>query len=248
MEGFYGERLFLFLLIRSDIQVSISQGLFITGTDTEIGKTYVAGLFARACAGIMPVTYLKPVQTGCTVDENGKLWAPDFEYLKGFLTIRHVDYAAHVPYRFRPACSPHCAAKMAGEEISIQKIQKSYANLARDTTFVLVEGAGGILVPVNDYQTMLDIMKHLALPVVLVTSPKLGTLNHTLMSLEMLKQNGLSLAALVFNNAHNREKDFIYKNNLETLQKSIAPAPFLEIDYTTDVPQQLKDLCNELKK
>ncbi|MFP4164389.1 MAG: dethiobiotin synthase [Chitinispirillaceae bacterium] len=220
------------------------KGLFITGTGTDVGKTYVAGLLARTFISLgETVAYLKPVQTGCDKSGNGELVAPD---------VLHVQSQTgdacrfFVPYQFEPACSPHLAAKMAGKEISLHTIIDQYRQI-KNCTIALVEGAGGILVPLNDKVFMTDLIQALKIPAVVVVTPGLGTLNHTFLSLEALRNRGLDSAGVVINNIHDIERDFIFEDNVHMIRESVHPLPCLEVNYGNDSDQRIKDFCYALK-
>ncbi len=174
-------------------------GFFVTGTDTGVGKTLVsAALVSAARSGGCDAVPMKPVQTGCVSSENG-LVAPDLELvcrLSG-LTPDPADLAPMCPYRFEPACSPHLAADMAGETISTDNILNCFRTLSDRHELVVVEGAGGILVPLGGAHTVLDLIKGFALPVVIASRPGLGTINHSLMTVRLLESVGARVAAIV---------------------------------------------------
>ncbi|HMD69068.1 MAG TPA: dethiobiotin synthase, partial [Chitinivibrionales bacterium] len=138
---------------------SMSRGFFVTGTGTDVGKTFVSRLLIEALACFVPVSYMKPVQTGCGPRKSATLRAPDFEYVKksGRLVLgpdRH-----HVPYRFVHACSPHLAARRARSQVSILKIKRSLDMIQSLPGMrggcVIVEGAGGVMVPLGPATLMI---------------------------------------------------------------------------------------------
>ena len=225
------------------------KGFFITGTDTGIGKTYTCRVLADALSKTIKVTYVKPVQTGCARNEQGELTAPDFDImLKGPIQFTG-SYHSHVPYQFEPACSPHLAAKLANKEISLDHIAQCVRWVGNEngrTKLVLVEGAGGVLTPLSPTTTMLDLMERLGLPLVLITSPKLGTLNHTFLSINAIRQRALALAGVVMNNYCNAPEDFIFKDNVETLRNAVRPAPFLVIPFENRPKCPIEEFCHEL--
>ena len=225
------------------------KGFFITGTDTGIGKTYTCRVLADALSKTAEVTYVKPVQTGCIRNEQGELTAPDFDFmLQGAIQFTG-SYHSHVPYQFEPACSPHLAAKLVHVEISFDHIAQCVDWVGNEngrTKWVLVEGAGGVLTPLSATTSMLDLMERLGLPLVLVTSPKLGTLNHTLLSINAIRQRPVALAGVVMNNFCNAPEDFIYKDNAETIRDAIRPAPFLEIPFENRPSCPSEEFCHEL--
>jgi malonyl-CoA O-methyltransferase len=166
-------------------------GVFITGTDTGVGKTVAAACLARAWRA----DYWKPVQTGtATADDD----TATVVALAG-LSVEHMFTPA---YALRAALSPHAAAELEGVRISMDAI-----TLPRTPHPLVVEGAGGLLVPLNDSDFMIDLMARLALPILLVARSALGTINHTLLSLAALRSHGLPVAGVILNgppNAGNR--------------------------------------------
>jgi len=166
-------------------------GVFVTGTDTGAGKTVAAACLARAWrAG-----YWKPVQTGtATADDD----TATVVALAG-LSAEHVYAPA---YALRAPLSPHAAAELEGVRITMDAIA-----LPQSACPLVVEGAGGLFVPLNDREFMIDLMAKLALPILLVARSTLGTINHTLLSLAALRSRGLPISGVVLNgppNAGNR--------------------------------------------
>jgi len=162
------------------------KGLFVTGTDTDIGKTVVSAIFTRAFKDYVPTQYYKPVQSGT---EQGT----DFETVKGLVGS---DFSG-VPstWNFKAPLSPNRAAEQEGQEISSEI--ESWTPSFEDSAFTVVEGAGGILVPINAQKTILDIIEFMDLPVAVVASTKLGTINHSLLTWKMLAMKGLNPQILV---------------------------------------------------
>ncbi len=194
---------------------------FITGTDTGAGKTRVAAtLLAKLRERGIDAVPMKPVQTGCEL-RNGRLAAPDLEFC-----LRHArlepapeDEELMCPYKFQPACSPHLAARLAGTEIAVDTVATAYRRLAGRHQGVLVEGAGGVLVPLNGRETMLDLMRRLNLPVVLAARPGLGTINHTLLSLQCLRGAGLRVLGIVFCETAPVADEWLVADNIETIAR-----------------------------
>ncbi len=187
-------------------------GFFITGTDTGIGKTVAtAGLCRLLCDDGLDAAPMKPVQTGAEPPDR----SPDLDFcLKaGGRQPSNDSYRLMCPYLFAPACSPHLAARTAGVEIDITTIAAAAKRLEAQHNAILVEGAGGVLVPLTGHQTMLDLMKALSLPVLLVSRGGLGTINHTLLSLNVLRAAGLSVAGVIFNDAAPLPDDMISRDN-----------------------------------
>lgn len=212
---------------------SQTTGILITGTDTGVGKTVVSAalLYALKAAGVDAV-YMKPVQTGC--QKRGKrLVAPDLEFVCSFAGIHPPEKERQLmsPYCFTKVCSPHLAAAIKGQKIKISKIIKSYAALSRRYEFVIVEGAGGILTPLSKKQTMLDLMKALSLPVIVVARPGLGTINHTLLTLRELRQANLKTIGIVINYAVKKCRTFIEKDNCVMIEKLGRTPVIAELPY-----------------
>jgi dethiobiotin synthase len=223
------------------------RGIFITGTDTGVGKTHLcrqlASLLSSGCAR---VTYMKPVQTGCPRTAAGSLVAPDFEYVKRAHSIVVTSYDVHVPYRFRPACSPHLASRVARRPIRLRRIRTAFHALSALADYTIVEGAGGVLAPISESRTMLDIMRLLGLPVVLVASPRLGTLNHTLLSAFAVGAADLALAAIVVNSRRRFPRDAVYRENIAFLRRRLSPIPVIECGYCKSPSPSLKAFCHAL--
>jgi dethiobiotin synthetase len=174
----------------------VARGLFVTGTDTGVGKTLVAVAVLRALAGSgKRAVGMKPVAAGLAADGSVN---PDVAAL---LAAGNVDAPLHDrnPYAFAPAIAPHLAAAEAGATIDLAVIAAAFARLAAETDVVVVEGAGGALVPINATHDMLDIAAHLRLPVLLVVGMRLGCLNHALLSVAAIRARGLELAGWVAN-------------------------------------------------
>jgi dethiobiotin synthetase len=181
-----------------------SKGIFVTGTDTGVGKTVVtAALVSLFRADGVDAVPMKPVQTGC-IPEAGGLFVVDLEFCLGMANLvpSLAERKLMTPYSFQPACSPHLAAAQACETISVSRIADDFSALKADHDLVIVEGAGGVLVPINDKETILDLMVRLSLPVLLVSRPWLGTINHTLLSLRELARTGVSVLGVIFSDSH----------------------------------------------
>lgn len=203
-------------------------GFFITGTDTGVGKTALSALLlAELRRRGINATPMKPVQTGCKVPgsvfrvSGSELRVPDLDYSLSMagMTIPEETRSLMSPYRFEPACSPHLAAELAGTEIEIATIVNAAQKLASEYDRIIIEGAGGVLVPLNRYETMLDLMKALSLPVILAARPGLGTINHTLLSIRALKAAGLEIAGIVFIASEEGELGLIEEDNAVTIEQ-----------------------------
>ncbi len=189
-------------------------GLFVTGTDTDVGKTVLSALLLAALRrGGVNAAPMKPVQTGCEGS------APDLDYALSMASMQASteEYANMSPYRFEPACSPHLAAERAGAEINIAAVVTAAQALEADHDFIIAEGAGGILVPLNCRDTMLDLMQALKFPVLLAARPGLGTINHTLLSINALRRANLEVAGVVIVQSSPDKPGFIERDNIRTI-------------------------------
>ncbi|GEK47444.1 dethiobiotin synthase [Halomonas pacifica] len=172
---------------------------FVTGTDTDAGKTLVAaGLLARAQAAGLTTLGLKPVASGCETTPQG-LRNADALALQA-VSAPAMDYAAINPHAYAPAIAPHLAAERAGDHLTLAGLVECLApQLALPRDLILVEGAGGWRVPLNDREDLAGLASRLALPVILVVGLKLGAINYARLSAEAIRADGLTLAGWVAN-------------------------------------------------
>jgi dethiobiotin synthetase len=173
--------------------LSAMRGLFITATDTNVGKTILsAALLAAMVAEGEQVRAHKPVVTG--LDEPPGEWPMDHELLASVSAMAAEDVA---PLRYGPAVSPHLAATLHGESIDPAEILRRARAAGAGDVSLIVEGVGGLLVPLAPSYTICDLACDLGLPVLLAARPGLGTINHTLLSLRAAREAGLSVCAVV---------------------------------------------------
>lgn len=173
-------------------------GLFITGTDTGVGKTFVAcGLAALLSAKGKKVGVMKPVETGCEL-KDGQLQPGDALRLRRFSRSK-IPLDVLCPYRFASPVAPAVAAEMAGVRIEKEQIRAYYQQIAGQHDITLVEGAGGLLVPLADRYTFADLCRDLDVPLVLVVGSKLGAINHTLLTLGCAGTMGLPVRGYMLN-------------------------------------------------
>jgi len=170
---------------------------FITGTDTGVGKTVVTGALAGALrlrgidCGIM-----KPIQTGATRNPDGSWFAPDAEYLRLVSGVSDpIDLIC--PQIFEEATAPSVAAVAAGVSVDIPVIHSSFRELASRHEIVLVEGAGGLAVPIVQRYVMADLARDLGLRAIIVARPNLGTINHTVMTVEYARNKGVPVHGII---------------------------------------------------
>lgn len=173
-------------------------GLFITGTDTAVGKTLVAGAITNFFASRgRRVAVCKPIATGCVRRREG-LVSEDAEFLAHHADARF-GLDTICPQRFAEPLAPAIAAERAGEAIDWPAIDRAIQTMSRDSDIMVIEGVGGILVPLERRHTVLDMAKWLGAPVVVVARPGLGTINHTLLTVAALRTAGLAVAGVVIN-------------------------------------------------
>jgi dethiobiotin synthetase len=172
------------------------RGVFVTGTGTEVGKTVVAAAMARtrAAAGER-VAVFKPAVSGLD-DCAASGIEPDHELLRRAAGSDQSDDEI-APYRYRPPVSPHLGAELAGESIEPARVRDAAAAAADGADFLVCEGVGGLLVPLALGYLVRDLARDLALPVVVAAPPGLGTINHTLLTIEAARGVGLDVAGVV---------------------------------------------------
>jgi dethiobiotin synthetase len=206
----------------------MTQGFFITGTDTEVGKTYsTVKLIEQWREQGNKVVAMKPVASGCEVDERG-VWHND-DVTRLSRATGQTDLDLMNPYRFLPPVSPHIAAREAGVVIDFATIVDHYRRLAHEGDIVAVEGAGGWFAPLTDRLFMADLARALDLPVILVVGMRLGCINHALLTARAITGSGLTLAGWVANRVVPHMS--AYAENLQTLRDHM-PAPLLmELPY-----------------
>ena len=171
------------------------KGLFITGTDTGVGKTLVAGGIAAVLRGQgLKVGVFKPIASGCR--EDGILISDDTEFLA---LCADADYSLSVitPVTYKTPAAPVTCVQIEGRAIDYEEIVAAYTYLCENTDVVIVEGIGGAMVPIDAEHTVLDLAVEFNLPTVVVARPNLGTINHSLLTIQAVRNAGLPVAGLV---------------------------------------------------
>lgn len=219
----------------------MAKGFFITGTDTDVGKSWISvGLMAKLQQQGHHVVGMKPVASGCTE-------TPDGLRNSDALLMRQqaselLDYDLINPYSFLPAIAPHIAAAQAGQRIKLGKIVEKFILLKQQTDYVIVEGVGGWLVPLNDEEGVADLALALKLPVILVVGLRLGCINHALLSAESIRQSGCTLAGWIANTLD--EKMAEQAQTIHSIETRIdAPllgvVPYLKSQKLDDIGEHL---------
>lgn len=165
-------------------------GIFVTGTDTNVGKTVLSALLVAALGGV----YWKPIQTGLVEGS-------DRETVMRLAAIP-ASQTREESYRFDPPVSPHLAAQWAGKRIDLSSIRRPEIPTGAP---LVAEGAGGVMVPINDHELMTDLMRHLGLPVIVAARSTLGTINHTLLTFAALERAGVEIVGAVLIGPENRD-------------------------------------------
>ena len=174
------------------------KGIFITGTDTGVGKTLISAALASALRKQgMNVGVMKPVESGCSRVE-GKLIPSDAIFLKEF-SGSDDDIDLINPYRLEHPLAPATAAEMEGVKIELKRIEEAYDSMERNHDLMLVEGAGGLLVPLGDSLLIADLIKSLRLPTLVIARSSLGTINHTLLTLRSAEASGIEVLGVIIN-------------------------------------------------
>jgi len=194
------------------------RAIYVTGTDTNVGKTVVTGLLGRYLLDRgYNVATQKWVQSGRTpsggdIDAHLKFMKKGRDYIKG--------YSQYVrPYSFKFPSSPHLASSLEGRRISANRIKKSFRALSKRFDFVIVEGIGGALVPFNNRGLIVDIAKDLRLPVLIVVGNRLGAINHTLLTVEAMKARGMRIIGAIFNEQAGSADKTILTDNIAIVRR-----------------------------
>ncbi|MDB5923260.1 MAG: Dethiobiotin synthetase [Betaproteobacteria bacterium] len=209
-----------------------SHGFFITGTDTGVGKTLVAcALLHALSARGSRVVGMKPVAAGAR-KHAGRLINDDVEALAAASTISAPADEVN-PYCFEPAVAPHIAASKAGVRIDLGRLREAYSALARRADCVIIEGAGGFLVPLGaDFNTA-DLAADLALPVILVVGMRLGCINHALLTADAIRGTGLPIAGWVAN--HIDPHMDCATENVDTIDSRMGAPLLARIPYSAKI-------------
>lgn len=196
----------------------MTNGIFITATGTDIGKTYISGLLVKKMRDLgYNCGYFKPALSGAELI-NGKLKPGDCAHILKTAGIDD-DPMKYVSYVFETAVSPHLAAQLEGKSIKKEKIKSDFERLKSEYEYMVVEGAGGIVCPFNltDEKLMLpDIIKLLELDVIIVASASLGTINSTVLTAEYIKSLGINIRGIILNKY--KDNDFMQKDNKKQVE------------------------------
>lgn len=210
-----------------------NKGYFITGTDTGVGKTFVAA----GIAGVwrekgIDVGVMKPVEAGCR-EKDGKLEPQDALCLKNAAgTADELDLIN--PYRFKAPLAPSIASRLEGKVIDLKRIKECYDALATKHSMMLVEGVGGLLAPLNEKETVVDLVRLLGLPLIVIAESRLGAINHTLLTVRHAQSIGIEVKGIVLNYPALSVDEALSTNQAEIKRFASAPVlgelPFCDMD------------------
>jgi dethiobiotin synthetase len=204
----------------------MEKGIFVTGIDTGVGKTVIAGAIAAAIkAHGLDVGVMKPVATGAKEIE-GRLVSEDVVYLKKIIGSTDDDDLVN-PIRLKPALAPNMAASRAGITIDTGKVWKAYKEITDKHDFVVVEGIGGLMVPIDDNLLVADMALKMGLALVIVSKHYPGAINHTLLTLEYARSRNLRIKGIIFNMLRNDE-DFVGEIGRFSSVRVLGAIPFKE--------------------
>ncbi|HUV39870.1 MAG TPA: dethiobiotin synthase [Planctomycetota bacterium] len=196
----------------------MSRAILVTGTDTGVGKTVVtAGLAAALRARGIDVGVMKPVATGCTIAD-GELISPDTEFLRAATGVTEPDFMV-TPVMLEPPLAPTVASRMTAAPFTFNQISTGLYDLLERHPVVLVEGVGGFLVPVTDEMLLADVAEAMKMTVLVVARPSLGTINHTLRTVEAVRMRELRIAGIVFNVTCEDDVDASSDSNVDEIER-----------------------------
>jgi dethiobiotin synthetase len=219
------------------------KGYFITGTDTSVGKSVVTACLATLFKSRgEDVGVMKPIETGvdpaCSSSANS-----DAKFL---MEVSGVQDANVCPYRLKTPASPYQAARIEGKEIDPAIILEKFRTLQSKHSMMLVEGIGGLMVPITKNYNVADLALEMRLPLIIVSRIKIGTLNHTLMTINAAKQHGLEIKGVILNPSYEGELDVIEKEQ-GSLIEEFSDTPVLgTCPYIEDVSAE--EIKNNLKR
>lgn len=204
----------------------MANGVFIVGTDTDVGKTVVsAGLAMYLLHAGVRVGVMKPVASGCRQVGNA-LVSDDAVFL---MEAAHNQFPSLTnPIRLREPLAPSVAAEIEGVTVSLEKIFRSYEKLSREYDFTIVEGVGGLCVPLYEQYMVADLIRDLGLPVLIVGRIGLGTINHTLLTVEALRERAIPIKGIILNGLRSQSASVAELTNPKVIQ-ALSGVPVLGV-------------------
>ena len=215
----------------------MSKGLFVLGTGTDIGKTYVTGLLLKYLRDNgYDATYFKAALSGAIRDENGSLIPGDAVEVLAMADLdENTDFL--VPYIYETAVSPHLASQIEGNPVDLNVVKEAYDDVSEKYGYIVMEGSGGIVCPIryegkgNENNIMLeDIIKYLGLDVILIADAGLGTINSIVTTVEYLKNRNIHVCGILMNNY----KDELMENDNIKMVEDLCDVPVIAKVYQND--------------
>lgn len=221
----------------------MAKRIFVTGTGTDVGKTYVTGLIVKKFkeAGLS-AAYYKAAVSGNDRDENGKLIPGDAKHVKDISGIEQ-PVSTMCPYIYELAVSPHLASRIEGNPVDMKIVKAGFEEVCNQYDYVTMEGSGGILCPIcyDEEKVMLeDVIKELNLSCILIADAGLGTINSVVLTVEYMKSRGIDVKAIIFNNYI--EGDVMQEDNLVMCQQMTG------LEVIAKVKKDDKDLDIDINK
>lgn len=218
----------------------MGKGYFITGTDTGVGKTLVAGgLAALYRKNGRDVGVMKPVATGCKRID-GALVSEDAVFLKNAAGTAD-EYEIINPVRFEQPLAPTVAARLNNTTIDLKEIHAAYAVLRKRHDFLIVEGIGGLLVPLGDRYFIADLIGEMGLPLIVVCRPAIGTINHTLLTVSSARAHKLKVAGIIINESCNGCDETVKRTNMDEIARFTGIPVLGDIPFLTGLDMQNSD-------
>lgn len=230
----------------------MGKGFIITATNTERGKTIVtAGIVCWLRAQGIDAVPMKPVQTGIDVMKKFPDDGSDLSYICNLAEYmpNEDEYALMQPYVYQSPCSPHLAAERDNQPYPLMdQIVSSAAELMKRHDVVLIEGAGGLFVPMNRTKKifLVDVFKELALPAIVVSKNSLGTIHDTVAALEALKQRNIPITGFLFSAVDNEDQSYIQKDNPKIISEMTGVSCLGTLHYIQDITQE--NLCKAVSE
>jgi dethiobiotin synthetase len=210
-----------------------TKGFFVIGTDTGVGKTFVtAGIAAVLKEKGVNVGIMKPIETGCP-EKDGKLEPQDAFFLKKISGVDD-DIDLINPYRFKAPLAPAVASRVEDKTVELKRIKECYNKLVSKHSMMFVEGAGGLLAPISENETVADLIKLLNLPIIIIAASRLGAINHTLLTVRHAQAIGIEVKGIILNYPSLAIDETLSTNQAEIKRLTNIPVlgelPFCDID------------------
>lgn len=225
-----------------DVETNLLETVFfITGTDTNVGKTFVSSLLVHSLklAGNNP-GYMKPVETGVKINEDGTKDYIDCYFIKKTTGLNE-NLEEMTPFTYEKPLSPYAASKYENKKICIKEILYSFYDLKSKYNPLIVEGAGGMLAPLKSGHFMIDLARYMEAQIIIVTKAGLGMINHTLLSINYADNHNIKIAGVIINNALN-EKDESIESNVDILSE------FINVPIIGNIPYINKNELYDIDK